>query len=210
MSERRELVVAGLRVAGPAMAIAFLLAWYLHHIGEVGRLAALGIVVLGPVIGFPFGLVVALGMRASGERLIKVVTAQGNLPPAASFSYEESLLARGKAEEALAALEARLRDDPNDLNARLALARLWRDHLGRPDKAEEVYLEARRMDPNAELQFTIANALIDLYRSRGDRGREMAELARFAARFAGTEAGTQARAALRRLKESEPPRGGAR
>jgi len=201
MSERRELVTAGLRVAGPVMAIAFFIAWYLNETGQVDRLEALGIVLLGPVVGFPVGVLVGLGSRSAGDHFVKAITAAGGLPQPESFSYQDSLIIRGKPDAAREAYEAHLVSHPDDLNARLALARLWREQLGRPDRAEELYLEARRSQPSLEQEFAIANALIDLYRASGQLGRELSELARFADRFAGTDAGAAAKAAVNRLKE---------
>jgi hypothetical protein len=201
MSERRELVLAGMRVAGPATAIAAFIAWYLSEKGQVAGLEVLGVILLGPLIGFPIGVLVGLGSRAAGERIIRTLTASGGLPPAADFSYQDAQVIRGNPEVARASYEAHLKAEPNDLNARLALARLWRDQLGDPLKAEQLYLEARRLQPSPDQEFAIANALIDLYRASGQLGREMAELARFAERFAGTEAGAKARTALHRLKE---------
>jgi len=201
MSERRELVIAGMRVAGPATAIAVFIAWYLSEKGQVAGLEVLGIVLLGPLIGFPIGVLVGFGSGAASERIVRTLTSAGGLPPAPDFSYQDSQVIRGNPEVAREAYEAHLKAQPADLNARLALARLWRDHLGDPLKAEQLYLEARRLQPSPDQEFAIANALIDLYRASGQPGREMAELARFAERFAGTEAGAKARAALQRLKE---------
>ena len=201
MSERGELTAAGLRVAGPVTAIAFFIAWYLNHTSQVDRLEALGIVLLGPVVGFPLGLLVGLASRAAGEQLVKTITASGGLPQPESFSYQESLVIRGKPDAAREAYEAHLAAHPGDVNVRLALAQLWREQLGRPDRAEALYLEARGARPSPAQEFAIGNALIDLYRSEGNLGRELAELARFARRFAGTDAGEAAKAALQRLKE---------
>lgn len=203
MSERTRLVIAGLRVAGPATVLAFLLALYLFVEDRISGARFFGVILLGAVLGFLLGVLVVYGSQAGSGILVKFLTA-GNLPPAASYSYHESLVARGRPEEARAAYEAHLRREPGDLNARLALARLWRDQLGRPDKAEALYLEARRLGVTADQEFAIGNALIDLYRAGGQRGRELAELSRFAQRFAGTEAGTRARTALQRLKEDQP------
>jgi tetratricopeptide (TPR) repeat protein len=190
-----------MRVAGPATAIAFFLAWYLNRTGQVDRLEGLGIVLLGLFLGFPLGVVVGLGSRMAGEQLVKTITASGGLPQPESFSYQEALVMRGMPDAAREAYEAHLATHPDDLNARLALARLWREKLGRPDCAEALYLEARRSKPSPEQEFAIGNALIDLYRASGQLGREMAELARFAERFAGTNAGAAAKGALQRLKE---------
>lgn len=204
-SDRYEWWIAGLRVAGPAAVLGFLLWLFWSATGktESGVLGALGLAVLGGAIGFPIGIGVWWFSRSAGERIVKLITAAGDLPPARSFSYQESQAIRGNLDVAREAYEALLRADPGDVNARLALARLWRDQLNDPQKAEAHYLESRRWSPTPEQELGIANALIDLYRTRGDRGREMAELARLADRYSGTVAGEQARTALRRLKAQE-------
>jgi tetratricopeptide (TPR) repeat protein len=201
MSERRELVAIMLRVAGPAVAIAFFIGWFLHHTGQIGTRGAIGVVLLGLLAGSLLGALVWSGTGLASKHLVRTMTASGGIPTAPGHSYEESLVARGKLEEARAAYEAQLERQPNDLQARLALAALWRDQLANPGEAERLYLEARRLGPSVAQEFAIANALIDLYHAGGQRGREMAELARFAARFAGSEAGSRARAALERMKK---------
>jgi len=202
-SDRHEWWIAGLRVAGPAAVLGFLLWLFWSATGktESGVLGALGLALLGGAIGFLIGIAVWWLSRSAGERIVKVITATGDLPPAPSFSFQESQAIRGNLDVARAAYEAQLHAEPGDLNSRLALARLWRDLLNDPREAEMHYLESRHWSPTPEQELAIANALIDLYRKRGDRGKEMAELARLADRCAGTLAGEQARSALRRLKQ---------
>ncbi|HEV8148873.1 MAG TPA: hypothetical protein VGP61_01675 [Gemmatimonadales bacterium] len=202
MSERRELVAIMLRVAGPAVAIAFFIAWFLHHTGQVGMRGAIGVVLLGLLGGSLFGALVWYSTGSVSKHLVRTITAGSGIPAGPDYSYEESLVARGKLAEALASYEAQLYAQPNNLRARLALAALWRDRLGSPEKAERLYLEARRLRLSPEQEFALANALIDLYHAGQQRGREMAELARFAERFGDSEAGRRARTALRRMKES--------
>lgn len=202
-SERFVGFVAAARVGGPATAIAFMAGVYLLDQGKVSPLGVLGVALLGGVAGFALGAIVWRGSAAAADRLVRTITASGGTSPSPSFSYAESLVASGNPQQARRVYEARLREAPGDLNARLALARLWRDHLGDAGKAEQLYLQARGLGPTVDQEFAIGNALIDLYRGQGDRGREMTELARFAERFAGTQAGAGARSALQRLKSSE-------
>ena len=205
MSERYLGFVAGARVAGPAAAIGFFLGLYLYVEQRLSGWGLFGVMLLGGALGFGLGVLVYLGSRSAGKQLANLLTAAGNLPPAPSFSYQEALVARGRLDEARESYEAHLRDTPADQHARLALARLWRDELRQPEKAEQLYLEARRYGTSSEQEFAIGNALIDLYHARGERGREIAELARFAERFAGTDAGKRAREALLRLKSDPAP-----
>ena len=198
--DRNEHLIAIGRVSGPVIVLVTALAFYLWYTDRIGGLAALGLMLLGPILGVAVGLLISHGSTTVGRALTNTITANLNIPPAPSFSYQESLVARGEVELAREAYEAHLAENPADLDARLALAALWRNELDDPAKAIELYLTIRQMGPSSPQEFTIGNALIDLYRATGQRGREMAELARFADRFAGTEAGGRAREALRRLK----------
>ena len=198
--ERPELITALARTTGPVVVIFVLLGWFLEHSGRMSARGAVWVMALGIPVGLLAGLGVWYLTHASSTSLVQVITGAGNLRPTEGFSYQEALVARGKLEEARLAYLDHLRQDPGDVNARLALARLFNEHLKSPEQAEREYLEARGQQPSAEQEFVIGNGLIDLYRAQGQRGKEMAELARFSERFAGTDAGERARRALRELK----------
>ena len=136
----------------------------------------------------------------AGRAFAKTVTGAGDLPPAPGFSYQESLVARGRYADAADAYRGHLATAPRDFHARLALAAVLRDHLRLPLEAAAELVEARRLNPPVPFEFAIGNALIDLYGRQGDRGRELAELARFAERFKGTPEGVRARDAIARIK----------
>lgn len=179
---------------------AVMVSMFLMDQKKIGLPGAAGVVVLGWVAA---GVITAVVWTFSGvvsRGLVQTMTGAGNLPPAPSFSLQESLVARGRYQEAAAAYQEHLAGAPMDFHARLALAGLQRKHLDDPGGAERLYLEARRAHPPANIEFAIGNALIDLYRGTGERGRELAELARFAERFQGTPEGTRAREAITRIK----------
>ena len=132
-----------------------------------------------------------------------MVHATGNLPPAPSYSLQESLVARGRLAEAVESYQAHIAEKPGDLDARLALAALLAGPLGDRAAAERLYLEVRALSPAPRHERAIGNALIDLYHATGQRGRELAELARFADRFRGTREGDRARTALIRIKAED-------
>lgn len=138
-----------------------------------------------------------IGVAAGG--FARTVLASGDVPQAVSFSVEEALLVRGRVDEAVASFEARLRANPTSVAVRLALAAVHRDARKDYPAAERLYLELRRMVGSPD--DAVGNALIDLYERMGERGRLMAELARFAARHPGTPAGEGARRRLSELKE---------
>ena len=140
---------------------------------------------------------VTQGIAAAWSRL---VLAGGDIPPAPSFSYEESLVIRGRPDEAADAFRAHLETHPDDLDARLALADVLRLHLGDPAGAERQYLEVRAGKPNPRQEALASNQLIDLYHATGQRGRLLVELARFADRYPETRAGREARRRLEGMK----------
>jgi hypothetical protein len=196
--------VLRLRILGLAVASCIVFsaatAVFLHERRGVGPLAMLGIVLLGAAVGYGVGRAAWLAGELAGRGFAHVVHAAGNLPPAPGFSYQASLVARGRLTEAVEAYQAHLAQRPDDLDARLALAALLAGPLRDPAAAERAYLDARGRSPSAGFERAIGNALIDLYHATGQRGRELAELARFADRFRGTPEGDQARAALARIK----------
>jgi hypothetical protein len=157
-------------------------------------------------IGF-IALIVYLltrGIDAGARSWVGMVSGAGNIAPAASFSAQESMIIRGNFREAEASFLAHLADYPDDHEARLGLADLYRLHLENPEAAERLYLEVRQKRPTMKQEATASNQLIDLYRGTGQRGRLMTELARYAQRYSGTRAGAEAKKALKTMK-LEPP-----
>lgn len=194
------LRVAGLLTASSTV-IAFVLALAMLKEDRIGLGGFVGIILLGPLVAAVLTGLVWIGVGASSRALVTTVTGAGNIKRAPSYSLQESLVARGKYADAEESYREHLLTAPGDLDARLALAALVRDHLKDPARAEGLFLEVRSLGPTPAQDFAVANALIDLYRATGQRGREMAELARFADRQGHTEAGRGARAALKRIKE---------
>ena len=140
------------------------------------------------------------GIDAGARSWVGMVSAAGNIAPAASFSAQESMIIRGRFQEAEASFLAHLEEHPDDHDARLALAELYRRHLANPGEAERLYLQVRQNKPTKKQEAAASNQLIDLYRGTGQRGRLIAELARYAERYAGTRAGAEARKALNQIK----------
>ena len=134
--------------------------------------------------------------------LVGKIYAAGEIPPAPSFSLQESMIIRGRYEEAAESFRNHIAEHPEDHHARLALARLLEEHLRDYSAAERLYMEVRRSqpppDPNQEM--AASNGLIDLCRKAGWVERLRVELGRFADRYRGSPA---AAAALRELREFE-------
>lgn len=198
--ERLQLLLPTVVLVGACSVIAMALAYLLYQRHQVGVVGAAGVVLLGPVSGSLISRLIAGGTAVSSKAFVAALTSAGNIKRAPSYSFQESLVARGKYAEAEQAYQDHLAATPDDLDARLALAAVIRDHIRDPERAERLFLEARGLGPTPAQEYAIANALIDLYRRTGQRGREMAELARFADRYRDTDGGNRAREALRRIK----------
>ena len=141
-------------------------------------------------------------MERTGRLMIGTLHGIGSVGYEATFSAEESLVARGRYQEAAAAYRAHLAERPLDVGAFLRLADLLERHLGDAPEAERLYLEIRRISPDPD---RVGNRLIDLYRRTSNRRRLMAELARYASAHAGHPAGAAARKELQSMKESDRP-----
>lgn len=185
---------------GACTVFAVMVAVLLWKRQQVGPLGVVVVVLLGPMIGWIAGFLVWTATGIGSRAVVSVVSGAGNIKPAPSFSLQESLVIRGRLAEAEAAYQAHLLENPEDLDAHLALAALVRDHLKDSVRAEQLFRTARAQAPTWAQEYAISNALIDLYRKTGQPGKEMAELARFADRYKDTDGGRRAREALRRLK----------
>lgn len=160
------------------------------------------------VINIPVALVVVLVawdlVGRFSEGLAQVLLGSGNLKPDPGFSIEEGMIARGEFHQARETLESRLTGGPDDITVLLRLAQLASRQLRDPQQAERWYLAARQGGGNDRQRATVGNGLIDLYRSSGQSGRLMAELARFAEAWPGTRAAEDARRELQELKREMP------
>ena len=164
-----------------------------------------GVILAGGLIGLFAGLAMYGAIGAAAGGLIRMLTGAGNLPPAPSFSYQEALVMQGRHQEAVDAYRSHLASHPADHDARLALATLLAGPIARHGDAEREYLAVRSGGTNEKQQLIASRALIDLYAATGQRGKQMAELSRFAERYRGTVAGNAAKRVLAELKEADRP-----
>jgi hypothetical protein len=126
-------------------------------------------------------------------------------PAPREYSEIEALIVRGRFVEAADSYRAILDDEPANNDVRMRLGRLLDAHCGDPAAAEAPYLEARRVDRTAQLDWLTSNALIDLYERIGPRERLKQELARLSRRFENTETGANARRRWQELLDEETP-----
>jgi hypothetical protein len=187
------------------LTLALVLGFYLLGTGRIGLGGFLGVLLAGGVLGLITGLAMygAIGAVAGG--VVGMLTGAGNLKPSPSFSYQEALVMQGKHQEAVDAYRAHLTTHPDDHDARLALADLLVGPMALPVEAERELLAVRAGGASEKQEFVAAQALIDLYAATGQRGKQMAELARFAERYRGTVDGAAAKRVLAALKDAGRP-----
>jgi hypothetical protein len=170
---------------------------------------------IGGVMGIAFAWTFASVLTAAtGIFILKVMGAAGataraitfptgaSVPYEEQFSYQDSLVARGDVDGALASYEAIITDQPSLPLPRLRAAELHA-RLGRdPERAAELFRSVRDM-PAATPRDSLyaSNRLIDLYEGPlDDPGRSLVELRRIIEKYPNTQAAVAARDALARLK----------
>jgi len=200
-AERAQRIKFILLLGIPAVFLLSLLDFGLLAKGRIGP----GLFLVLLIFNLPItALIIFLMWQLIGgasRGLTQVLYGAGNLPPERQHSSQESLVARGFYPEAAEAFRAHLLEFPDDHAARIKLAAVMHQHLKDSAAAERLYLEVRSGQPTPKQEIMATNMLIELYRSTGQRGRLMTELARFAAKYQGTRAGEDAGRALRELKE---------
>ena len=200
VGERLQLLHAALWAFIACTAFALAVDFYLLNQKRIGLPGAAGILLLGWLLAAGITFLSWRAGHLAGRGMAHVLMASGNLAPTKGYSLEQSMVIRGAFEEAAASYRRHWENPSRDFTAGLALAALLRDHLDDTAGAERLLLDIRALRPPETVEFGVANALIDLYRRRGDRGRELTELARFADRFRHSPEGARAREALLRIK----------
>jgi len=178
-------------------------AYYVHETRGVGWLGIVALVLGGMLAGCGIGVLMWWLAGATGRGVVQLLTSAGNLPPEPSFSYQESLIVRGRHAEAAVAFKEHLAANPTDDAARIALGELLAGPLADPAGAERLYLGVRGGRPSPRHEWVVAQLLIELYRKTGQEGRHLAELARFADRYRGTPAGDAAKRELMERKREQ-------
>ncbi len=181
--------------------ISLFVALYFKMSTGIGRTGEYLIYGGGIVLGLIAGALIDLTSGKAAKGIVHVITGSGNLEPAPSFSYQESLAANGKYAEAAESYHQHLRTHPDDQHARIALADIYANELDDLKTAEQLYREIRDAQDATALAHRATESLIDLYHKTRDRGRLMAELSRTAEQYRGTRAGEAAKRALMDLKK---------
>lgn len=154
--------------------------------GYVGGLGAFLMVLGVPPFCWYFTRLVRGVSAWFAERAIGGILAAGDIKHQHEFSIQESLIARGRFDEAAESFRTHLLEFPDDIPARLRLATLHlrerKDHRA----AEDELLAIRRRRHDRGTAMYLANHLVDLYRASGQTGKLMAELKRMMRDWPGT------------------------
>ncbi len=126
----------------------------------------------------------------------------GATPRKKEHSQAESLVARGMYEEAVTSFEIAVAEDPSDAAPYLRIARVYRDHLGKPEDAARWFRRAlREATLSAGMAFLVRKEVVELFTHRMETPeRALPDLARMAEEMAGTPEGEWAASELREIK----------
>ena len=158
---------------------------------QFGLLAAICMMYALPVwIALPvaFGLtfVTRFGAAFFAKHTIGAVSAAGNIKRQHEFSKQESMIARGRFDEAAESFELHLMGSPDDIPARYRLATLHLRERNDPAAAEAEFLNIRRRPHDRSTVMLLANQFVDTSRATGQTGKLMAELNRMTKEWPGT------------------------
>jgi len=199
-ADRALIIRLGVLLGIPALFLLSLLDLAFFARGQIGP----GLLLALLLLNIPLTLLIVYGawwaISGYARGLVHMLLGAGNIAPDPEHSSQESLVARGFYREAAEAYRTHLLVSPNDHAARIKLAAVEFQHLNDPGAAERLYLEVRAGRPDPRHETMATNLLIELYRTTGQRGRLMTELARYAERHRGTRAGESAARALREMK----------
>lgn len=159
--------------------------------------------------GALIGQVVYTASHGAATGLFRILFATGGIDAGPGFSAEEALVMQGRHGEAAERFRQWLMAHPGDHEARLRLAAILVAPLGEVTEAEGLLAAVRDGGATPRQETAARQALIDLYASTGQRGRHMAELARFIDRYPGSAAAAGARQALQALKQAADTPGNA-
>lgn len=201
--ERAYLIKIAVRFGGPCFILLSLLWFFFLERGYIGPAVFAALMILNVPLTVAGVFALDHATTKASAHLMKTIYSAGDIPPPRTYPRQEMLIIRGKYAEAAEYFRDHLVVEPEDNEARLLLADLLERHLADPANAERLYFEVRRTFANPREEMAAANGLIDLYRKTGQRGRLMAELARFAGRYAGSPQGDEAARALREMKEAD-------
>lgn len=187
-----------------------LVSWiYLGALRFRGRVDNFG-VLIGAVlsVGIAWGLtkLVRGGSAIFADKFVGgVLQGAGNIKRQQEYSKQESMIARGRFDEAAESFDIHLLEFPDDLPARYRLATLHLRERNDPAAAEAEFLNIRRRPHDRSMAMLLANHFVDIYRATGQKGKLMAELTKMMKEWPGSP---MADGAAKLLEETRRDRGG--
>jgi hypothetical protein len=161
--------------------------------GLVGWLLLLLIVVVLTLVLGALTLWIADG---TGGLVARILLAGGETSAEPSFSYEESLIVRGRLDDAERAFERRCLDNPKDGEARIRRADFYERVKKDTTRAERFYREARHLGLPPSRELYVSLCLADLCRHAGRTEALKRELQAIVDRHGGSASGQSAQAEL--------------
>ena len=180
--------------------VCWLFAGVLMGSGLYGTSAGILTVLAIPFVCYAFTRTLRHFQSRVAQTVIGGLASAGNIKYQQQFSIQESMVARGRFDDAAESFRAHLAEHPDDIPARYRLATLHLRERKDPAAAEEEFLALRRRPLDRSTALLVSNHLIDLYRATGQRGRLMAELTRMMKEQAGTPMGAGAAKLLEEVR----------
>lgn len=130
------------------------------------------------------------------------MSSRSRLPVRREYSLAESLVSRGRADDAALLLEQAVAEHATEAEPCLRLARLLRDHRARHEDAARWFRVALERERNEAVRLGVRRELVELLIHRmGEPQRALPELARIADGHAGTPAGAWAKAEMADIRQ---------
>jgi hypothetical protein len=162
----------------------------------------------GCVLGF-LGMYLGVSLIAqfAAGSLGSVVWPSGDtMPRQFEYSLGESLVARGRYEDARAEYLRNVEESPDDADLCSKVARLHRDQLKDYEESVAWFRRAITLASNEGTEYLAVREVVELFEVKlEDPKRAFPDLARFAAKYHGTERGEWAARSLSEMKGKIPP-----
>ena len=180
-------------------------------VGVYFRSALLGLILAPICVALSYVISGVLVEGAARGMQVFYAPSGSSTPASRGWSREEALVLQDRAAEAATLYEAATFDDPGDPEPFLRLARLHRDHLGKPGEAVRWYRVARETTRITRPQaLAAAVELVELCRREHRLAEAEPELRWIVAHFPGTPSGDLSRLDLEAVHTEERRNGGER
>lgn len=158
-----------------------------------GLVAGLGVLLIASLFSEHFGAAFGAFIWPSGS----------STPYRRQFSLHDSLVARGRIDEAVKGYEDMVLAEPEAVDVRMRLADLCAAEANKPARAAELYRQLRTLPGvTPEEDLYASNRLVDLLIGPlGEPGRAVTELRRIVERYPQSRDAAHAREAIPRVKQ---------